>query len=274
MVGRKMAEGLGQPVVIDNRSGATTIIGTEMAAKSPPDGHTMLLISTTHSVNPSLFSKLPYDPVRDLAPVTMLANTPFMLVVHPSVPARSVSELVALVRAKPDLINYGSSGNGSSIHLTTELLKTAARIEMKHVPYKGSGPAFTDLIGGHIQLLFSSTVSSLPHVKSGKVRSLAITSPKRVAALPDLPTLAESYPGFASSSWFGLMVPARTPKPVMERILAEARAALQSTEVNHALTSQGATPGGESPAEFGAYYQAEMKKWAGVIRAAGIKLDQ
>lgn len=274
MVGRKMAEGLRQPVVIDNRSGATTIIGTEMAAKSPPDGYTMLLISTTHSVNPSLFSKLPYDPIRDLAPVTMLANTPFMLVVHPSVAAKSVSELVALVRGKPDLINYGSSGNGSSIHLTTELLKTAARIEMKHVPYKGSGPAFTDLIGGHIQLLFSSTVSSLPHVKSGKVRGLAVTSPRRVAALPDLPALAESYPGFASSSWFGLMVPARTPKPVLERILAEARAALQSTEVNHALTSQGATPGGESPAEFGAYYQAEMKKWASVIKAAGIKLDQ
>jgi tripartite-type tricarboxylate transporter receptor subunit TctC len=274
MFGRKMTDGLGQPVVIDNRSGATTIIGTEIVAKSIPDGHTMLLISTTHAVNPSLFSKLPYDPVKDFAPVTMLANTPFMLVVHPSVAAKSVAELVALARSKPGLINYGSSGNGSSIHLTTELLKTAAKIEMKHVPYKGSGPAFADLIGGHIQLLFSSTVSSLPHVKSGKVRSLAITSPKRVAALPELPTLAETYPGFESSSWFGLMVPAKTPKPVLERILKEARAALQSPDISQALLSQGATPGGESPAEFGAYYQAEMKKWAGVIKAAGIKLDQ
>lgn len=274
MVGRKMAEGLGQPVVIDNRSGATTIIGTEIAAKSIPDGHTMLLISTTHSVNPSLFTKLPYDPIKDLAPVTMLANTPFMLVVHPSVAAKSVAELVAFARSKPGQLNYGSSGNGSSIHLTTELLKTAARIEMKHVPYKGSGPAFTDLIGGHIQLLFSSTVSSLPHVKSGKVRSLAITSPKRVNALPDLPALAESYPGFESSSWFGLMVPARTPKPVLDRLLREARAALQSAELNNALTRQGATPGGESPAQFGAFYQAEMKKWANVIKAAGIRLDQ
>lgn len=274
MFGRKMTDGLGQPVVIDNRSGATTIIGTEIVAKSIPDGHTMLLISTTHAVNPSLFSKLPYDPVKDFAPVTMLANTPFMLVVHPSVAAKSVAELVALARSKPGLINYGSSGNGSSIHLTTELLKAAAKIEMKHVPYKGSGPAFADLIGGHIQLLFSSTVSSLPHVKSGKVRSLAITSPKRVAALPELPTLAETYPGFESSSWFGLMVPAKTPKPVLERILKEARAALQSPDISQALLSQGATPGGESPAEFGAYYQAEMKKWAGVIKAAGIKLDQ
>lgn len=274
MIGRKMTDGLGQPVVIDNRSGATTIIGTEIVAKSIPDGHTMLLISTTHAVNPSLFNKLPYDPIKDFAPVTMLANTPFMLVVHPSVAAKSVAELVALARSKPGQINYGSSGNGSSIHLTTELLKTAAKIDMKHVPYKGSGPAFTDLIGGHIQLLFSSTVSSLPHVKSGKVRSLAVTSPKRVAALPDLPALAETYPGFESSSWFGLLLPAKTPKPVLERILKEARVALQSAEVSQALLSQGATPGGESPAEFTAYYQAEMKKWAGVIKAAGIKLDQ
>lgn len=274
MVGRKMAEGLGQPVVVDNRSGATTIIGTEIAANSPPDGHTLLLISTTHSVNPSLFKKLPYDPIKDLLPVTMLANTPFMLVVHPSVPAKSVAELVALARSKPGQINYGSSGNGSSIHLTTELLKSAAKIEMGHVPYKGSGPAFTDLIGGHIQMLFSSSVSSLPHVKTGKVRSIAITSAKRVAALPDLPALAETYPGFEASSWFGLMAPAKTPKPIIERILQEAQAALKSSEVNHALLSQGAEPGGNSPAEFGAFYQSEMKKWAGVIKSAGIRLDQ
>ncbi len=274
MIGKKLNESLGQPVVVDNRSGATTIIGTELAAKSPPDGYTLLLISTTHAVNPGLFKKLPYDPIKDFAPVTMITATPFMLVIHPSVAASSVSELVALARSKPRQLNYGSSGNGSSIHLTTELLKTAAKIELTHVPYKGSGPAFIDLIGGQVQLLFSSTVSSLPHVKSGKVRGLAITSLKRAASLPTIPTIAESYPGFESSSWFGMLVPAMTPKPIIERLLADTRAALTSSEVNQALMSQGAESGGSSPAEFAAYFQSEIKKWARVIDAAGIKLDQ
>ena len=274
MIGRPLTESLGQPVVIDNRSGATTIIGTEIAAKSPPDGHTILLISTTHAVNPSLFQKLPYDPIKDFAPVTLITATPFMLGIHPSVAASSVSEFVAIARSKPGSLNYGSSGAGSSIHLTTELLKSAANIQMTHVPYKGSGPAFIDLIAGQIQMLFSSTVSSMPHVKSGKVRGLAITSLKRASALPEIPTIAESYPGFESSSWFGMLVPARTPKPVIDRLLADTRAALSSPNVNQALLSQGAEPGGQSSAEFGAYFQSEIKKWARVIKSAGIKLDQ
>ncbi len=274
MISKKLTESLGQSVVVDNRSGATTIIGTELAAKSAPDGYTLLLISTTHAVNPSLFKKLPYDPIKDFAPVTLITSTPFMLVIHPSVAASSVSELVALARSRPGQLNYGSSGNGSSIHLTTELLKTAAKIEMAHVPYKGSGPAFIDLIGGQVQLLFSSTVSSLPHVKSGKVRGLAITSLKRAPSLPTIPTIAESYPGFESSSWFGMLVPAMTPKPIIERLLADTRTALKSSEVSHALTSQGAEPGGSPPAEFAAYFQSEIKKWARVIDSAAIKLDQ
>ena len=274
MIGRQLTERLGQPVVIDNRSGATTIIGTELVAKSPPDGHTLLLISTTHAVNPSLFPKLPYDPIKDFAPVTLITATPFMLGIHPSVTASSVSELVALARSKPGSLNYGSSGAGSSIHLTTELLKSAANLQMTHVPYKGSGPAFIDLIGGQIQMLFSSTVSTMPHVKSGKVRGLAITSLKRAPALPEIPTIAESYPGFESSSWFGLLVPAKTPQPVMDRLLKETRAALKSPDVNQALVSQGAEPGGSSPAEFSAYFQAEIGKWAKVVKSAGIKLEQ
>lgn len=274
MIGRKLTESFGQPVVIDNRSGATTIIGTEMAARSPPDGYTLLLISTTHAVNPSLFQKLPYDPIRDFTGVTLITATPFMLVVHPSVNAKSVAELVALARAKPRELNYGSSGNGSSIHLTTELLSAAAKIEMTHVPYKGSGPAFIDLIGGQINLLFSSTVSSLPHVKSGKLRGLAITSLKRAPALPNVPTIAETYPGFESSSWFGLLVPAKTPRPIVERLLAETRAALRAPDVNQALVSQGAEPGGSSPSEFAAYFQSEIRKWGGVVKASGIKLEQ
>ena len=274
MLGRQLTDSLGQPVVIDNRSGATTIIGTELVAKSPPDGHTLLLISTTHAVNPSLFPKLPYDPIKDFSPVTMITATPFMLGIHPSVAANSVAEFVALARGKPGSLNYGSSGAGSSIHLTTELLKSAANLQMTHVPYKGSGPAFIDLIGGQIQMLFSSTVSTMPHVKSGKVRGLAITSLKRAPALPEMPTIAESYAGFESSSWFGLLVPARTPQPVMDRLLKETRSALKSPDVNQALVSQGAEPGGSSPAEFGAYFQAEIGKWAKVIKTTGIKLEQ
>lgn len=272
LLGRQLTESLGQPVVIDNRSGATTIIGTELAAKSPPDGHTLLLISTTHAVNPSLFPKLPYDPIRDFAPVTLVAATPFMLAVHPSVAANSVAELVTLARGKAGTLNYGSSGAGSSIHLTTELFKSAANIQLTHVPYKGSGPAFIDLIGGQIQILFSSTVSTLPHVKSGKVRGLAITSLKRASALPDVATLAESYPGFESSSWFGLLAPARTPAPVMERLLKETRAALKSAEMQQALVSQGAEPGGASSQAFAAYFQTEIGKWARVVKTAGIQL--
>ncbi len=273
MTNRQLTESLGQPVVIDNRGGASTIIGTEITAKSPPDGHTILLISTTHAVNPNLFKKLPYDPIKDFAPVTLITSTPFMLCLHPSVAANSVAELISLARSKPGSLNYGSSGAGSSIHLTFEMLKSAANVQMTHVPYKGSGPAFIDLIGGQIQLLFSSTVSSMPLVKTGKVRGLAITSLKRASALPEIPTVAESYPGFESSSWFGILVPANTPKPIIDRLMSDSRLALKSPEVNQALVSQGAEPGGLSPAEFGKYFQSEITKWAKVIKSAGIKLE-
>ncbi len=272
LIGKELAERMGQPVVVDNRAGATTIIGTETVARSPADGYTLLLISTTHSVNPSLYKKLPYDPIKDFAPVTLVTSTPFMLGLNPSVPANTVPELVALARSKPRGLNYGSSGNGSSIHLTSELLANAAKIQMTHVPYKGSGPAFIDLISGQIQLLFSSTVSTLPHVKNGKVRGIAVTSAKRAQALPEIPTVAETYPGFESSSWFGMLVPARTPQPVIDRLLAETRAALKQPNVHQALVGQGAEPGGQSPAEFSTYFQSEIRKWASVIKQAGIKL--
>lgn len=218
--------------------------------------------------------KLPYDPLRDFEPVTLITSTPFMLVVHPSVAAKTVPDLVALARSKPGELNYGSSGNGSSIHLTTELLKIAAKIDLAHVPYKGSGPAFIDLIAGRISILFSSTVSSLPHVKTGKVRPLAITSPKRVQALPDTPTVSEYYPGFESSSWFTLLAPAKTPRPISDRLFRETRSALNSPDLNQTLISQGAEPGGNAPAEFGSYFRSEIKKWSAVVRAGGVKLDQ
>lgn len=274
LIGKKLTESMGQSVVIDNRSGASTIIGTEIAARAPADGYTLLMISTTHTVNPSLYKKLPYDPVKDFTPVTMVAATPFMLVVHPSVPATTVAELVAYARAKPGALNYASSGNGSSIHLTTELFKAAAKIDMAHVPYKGSGPAFIDLIGGQVQMLFSSTVSSLPHVRSGKLHGLAVTSLKRAPGLATVPTIAESgYPGFESSSWFGVLVAAGTPNPIVDRLLAEISAALRAPEVNEALSSQGAAPGGYARQEFGAYFVSEMKKWAAIVKTAQIRLE-
>jgi tripartite-type tricarboxylate transporter receptor subunit TctC len=263
---------MGQPVVIDNRAAASTIIGTQIAAVSPPDGYTLLMVTTTHTVNPSVFRELAYDPIKDFTPVTMTASAPFLLAVHPSVAARSLGEFVALARSKPGELNFASSGWGSSIHLTTELFMTAAKIEMAHVPYKGAGPAFIDLVAGHVQVLFSSTVSSLTYVRSGKLRGLAVTSLKRIAAAPGVPTVAESgFPGFESSSWNGVMLPARTPQPIIDRLNREIVAAVKAPEVNEALSSQGAERDGNSPQEFGAYFQSEMTKWAAVIRRANIK---
>ena len=274
ILGGRLSEMWGQQVVVENKPGAGGNIASEQVARSTPDGYTMYISAAGLAINRYLFPSISYDPIGDFAPVTLITATPFMLVVHPSVAAHSVAELVALARSKPGQLNYGSSGNGSSIHLTTELLKTAAKIDMTHVPYKGSGPAFIDLIGGQIQILFSSTVSSLPHVKSGKARGIAITSLKRASSLPAMPTVAESYPGFESSSWFGMLVPAKTPKPILDRLLADTRSALKSPEVNQALVSQGAEPGGNSPTEFAAYFQSEITKWGRVIDAAAIKLDQ
>lgn len=274
LIGRKLTESMGQSVVVDNRAGASTIIGTEIVANSPPDGYTMLMITTTHSVNPSVFKKLPYDPVKDFAPVTLVEAAPFMLVVHPSVAASSIGDLIALARSKPGQINYASAGNGSSQHLTTELLRTAAKIDLVHVPYKGAGPAFIDLVAGHVQIMFSSTVSSLPYVHNKQLRGLAVTSLKRIAAAPSIPSIAESgFPGFESSSWVGVMLPVRTPQPVIDKLNREIVASLKAADVSAALASMGAEPGGNTPVEFGAYFQSEIRKWAAVIRNAGIRLD-
>lgn len=272
LLGKQLTESLGQPVVIDNRSGATTIIGTELTAKAPPDGHTLLLISTTHAVNPSLFQNLPYDPIKDFAPVTMVVSTPFMLAVHPSVAANSVTELVALARSNPRLLNYGSSGTGSSIHLTSELLKTAAKIEMTHVPYKGSGPAAIDLMGGQIQVLFSSTVSTLPHVKSGKVRGLAITSLKRAQALPEVPTIAEAaLPDYDATNWWGVVAPTGTAQAIVARLHGDITAIVSSPETRKRLETEGAEPLQMSSPDFGRFIQSETTKWSRVVIEAGMK---
>ena len=274
LVGTGLAKRLGQSVVIDGRPGASTIVGTEIVAKAPPDGYSILTISTTHAVNPAIYKKLPYDPIRDFAPVTLMVATPFVLCVNPKVPANSVRELVALAKTKPQGLAYGSGGTGSSLHLTAELFSSQAGIRMLHVPYKGAGPAFIDLIGGQVQIVFSSTVSSLPHVKSGQVRALAVTSLKRASAAPDVPTLAESgFPGFESSSWFGVLAPAKTPAEIVLKLQQEIAQVLKTPEVREVLTNLGAEPSGMSPDEFGKYFRAEIAKWGKVVRDANIVAD-
>ncbi len=274
LTGKGLAKNLGQTVVIDLRPGASTIIGTEIVAKAPPDGYTILTVSTTHTVNPALFKKLPYEPVKDFAPVTMMAATPFVLCINPAVSANSVAELVALAKSKPGGLAFASGGNGSSLHLTAELFNSIAHLKMVHVPYKGAGPAFIDLVAGQVQVLFSSSVSSLPYVKSGRVRALAFTSLKRNAAAPNIPTVAESgFPGFESSSWFGVLAPAKTPPAIVLRLQQEIAATLKTPEVADTLASLGAEPGGMPSAEFGAYFKAETVKWGKVVREAGIVPD-
>jgi tripartite-type tricarboxylate transporter receptor subunit TctC len=272
LVSARLSEKLGQPVVVDNRAGGSTIIGTEIVAKAPADGYTLLMMTTTHTINPGVFKQLPFDLLRDFAPITMTATAPFVIVVHPQVQAKTVKELIALAQKKPGELNYGTSGAGSSMHLTAELFSSAAKISMTHVPYKGAGPAFIDVLAGHIQVVFSSAVAALPNVATGRLRAIAVTSLKRIASAPALPTVAESgFPGFESSSWNGIMAPARTPRPVVERLNKEIAAVLAQPAVKESLARDGAEPGGESPAAFGAYVKSEIAKWAAVTKRIGIK---
>jgi tripartite-type tricarboxylate transporter receptor subunit TctC len=261
-------------VVVDNRGGAGGTIGTDVTAKASPDGHTMLINNVSLAVNATLIEKLPYDTLRDLAPVSLLGRQPNVLVVHPSVAASSVSELLALARAKPGQIIYGSGGVGTASHLATELLKLMTRTEMVHVPYKGLGPALTDLMGGRLQLIISTLASALPQVKSGKLKPLAVTTAQRSSFFPELPTMGEAgVAGYEFSTWYGLLVPARTPAPVVGRLNSETVKALNSPALKQQFAAQGLEPASSTPSEFGAYLKSETAKWAKVIRAANIKSD-
>ncbi len=274
LMARKLTDRFGQPFVVDNRAGGSTIIGTEIVAHAIADGHTLLTVTTTHSINPSVFKKLPYDPIRDFAPVTLIEAAPFMLVVHPSVAATSIKQFITLARNKPGQINYASSGNGSSQHLTTELFSTAAKINLLHVPYKGAGPGFLDLVSGQVQATFTSTVSAMHYLDNGQLRGLAVTSPKRLAIALTIPTVAESgFAGFESSSWVGMMAPAGTPSSVINLLQREVVATMGAKDIAELLASMGADPRGDSPAEFSAYFQSEMRKWAGVIKSTGLKIE-
>ena len=272
IVAQKLAEGLGQTVIVDNRGGAGGTLGTELAAKAPPDGYTLLINNISLAVNATLFPKLPYDTLTDLAPVTLVGRQPNILVVHPSVPARSVRELLALARAKPRQINYGSGGIGTASHLATELLKLMTGVDMVHVPYKGLGPALTDLMGGQTQLIISTMASALPQIKSGRLRPLAVTTAKRSAFFPEVPTLDEAgVRGYEFNTWYGLVAPAKTPRAVIERLNQEMARVLDSATVKDQLTPQGIEAAHSSAADFGIYLKSEVEKWGKVARASGAK---
>lgn len=275
LVAQKLTEAWGQQVIVDNRPGAGGIIGTELAARTTPDGYTALLGSiTTHAVNPALHKKLGFDPIKDFVPVSLVVSSPQLVAVHPSVPAKSVKEFIALAKAKPGQLNYASAGTGTSPHLTFELFKSMAGIDVAHVPYKGTGPAITDLVGGQVHAMITGVVALMPHIKANRLRGLGVTSAKRVDALPDLPTVAESgVPGFDVSSWFGVFLPAGTPRAIVAKMNQEIRRMLENPEVRKRLTNQGADPASSSPEEFAAYISSEMRRWGDVVRKTGARAD-
>ena len=268
----KLSEMWNQQVVVDNRGGGSTIIGTELAAKAPADGYTLLMGTTTLAINSSLRRKLPYDTLKDLEPVTQTASQAYILAVHPSVPARDVKGFIALAKAKPGTLNYGSPGTGSGSHLAGELFSMLSGVRLTHIPYKGSGPALTDLLGGQIQLIFGTILSTFPHVKSGKLRALGVSSPKRVAVLPDIPSIREGgVAAYGATSWNGVLTPAGVPKPLLARLNADIVKALQSPEVRARLAGDGGEVVGNSAQEFRAHIQNEIVQWAKVVKAAGLK---
>ena len=273
-VGVPLAEIVGQTVVIDNRGGGGTILGSDIAAKAPPDGHTIIMIPSTHAVVSSLYKKLPYDPIADFSPVIRVASAPNILVVHPSIGVSTVKELVALATSKPGQLVYASSGNGGGSHLAMELFRSVTHIDLIHVPHRGTGPAMIDLLSGQAKLMFGGLIGTLPHVKSGRLKTLAISSAHRSQLLPDVPTIAESgYPDFEAATWYGVAAPARTPIPVINKLNQAIRQALQDRRFSQRITSQGAAPSPNSPAEFAAFIKTEVAKWGKVVRDAGAHAD-
>jgi tripartite-type tricarboxylate transporter receptor subunit TctC len=271
-IAEKFQQSMGQPFIVENRPGAGGVVGSEAVAKSPPDGTTLLVgVTGSHSISPSLNPAVSYDPLKSFEPISLIVSGPLVLVVNPDLPARDVKSLVALAKSGRAL-NYGTPGNGTSMHLATEMFNSAAGIQLTHVPYKGSANAMTDPIAGQIQVMVNDMVVTLPQIRAGKVRALAVTSSRRHPLLPDVPTVAESgYPGFEALSWQGMFAPAGTPREVVAKLNAELLKALQATDLQEQFGSQGFFVGGDSPAEFRAFIEKDIARWAQVIRAAGIK---
>lgn len=271
VLGQFMSKDLGQPVIIDNRAGAGGNIGTQLVARAAPDGYTILMGTVgTHAINQSLYPKLAFDPIKDFAPLTRVALVPNLLVANPAQPFKTVKELIAYARANPGKVTFGSSGSGTSIHLSGEMFKQMAGVDLQHVAYKGSAPAVNDLLGNHIAIMFDNMPSAISHVKAGKLRPLAVTTATRSPALPDVPTIAEAgVPGYEATSWFGLLAPAGTPAPVVARLNTAILKALADPDVKKKLLEQGAEPAGETPAQFAAFIASETVKWGKIVKQSG-----
>jgi tripartite-type tricarboxylate transporter receptor subunit TctC len=274
LLGQKLTEMWGQQVIVENRAGASGTIGTEYAAKAPADGYTLFMGTLGNlSVNKHLYPKMTVDPIRDFAPITKVVDVYFVLVAHPSVPAKNVAELIALARNKPGFVTYGTSGPGGAPHLAAELLKRTANIDMTHIPYKASAQSFQDLLGGQVMITMDSQIQALPYIRDGRLRALGVLSAKRVASLPDVPTIAETVPGYELTNWFGLVAPAATPKDLLAKISGDVHKALQDQGLRDKVTALSAAVVGDSPEQFGATMRADSDKWARIIREANIKAD-
>jgi len=274
-IAQKLGDALAQQVVVDNRTGAAAIIGTELAAKSAPDGYTLILGQTgPNSINPGLYERLPYDPLKDFAPITLATTYPYVLVVHPSIPAKTVKELIALAKAKPNQLSFASAGNGAANHLAAELFKSMAGIQMVHVPYKASAPALIDVLGGHVSMMLDPVITAMPHVKLGKLRALGVTSLQRTPVAKDLPTFAETgLPGFEATSWYCVVAPAGTPKAIVDRLNTEIVKALNTPEMRQRLADDGAEVEPSTPAELARFVHAEIAKWAKAVKDSGARID-
>lgn len=273
IVSQKLTQAWGQQVIVDNRPGASGMIGAEVTARAAPDGYTLLMVPVTYAVTPSLFSKMTYDVEKDLAPVAQVAAAPFILVVHPTLPVKTVKDLITLARSRPGQLNFASASTGGMPHLAGELFNSMTGVKMVHIPYKGAAPATTDLLSGQITLMFNNMLSAMPQVKAGRLRAVAVTSLKRSAAAPELPTIAETVPGYEANGWYGAFAPAATPKELINRVNAEMNRIMKMPDVAQRLAGDGVEAVGTTPEQFGAYLKQEVAKWGKVVKASGAKAD-
>ncbi len=272
-VAQKLSPALGQQVIVDNRPGASGMIGAELTVKAAPDGYTLLTVPITYAVTPSVFPKMPYDAEKDLAPVALVAAAPFILVVHPTLPVKTVKDLIALAKSRPGQINYASASAGGMPHLAGELFNIMAGVKLTHIPYKGAAPATIDLLAGQVSLMFNNMLSAMPHVKSGKLRAVAVTSAKRSSAVPELPTVAETIPGFEASGWYGAFAPAATPREIIAKLNGEINRLMRQPDVAQRLAGDGVEAVTMTPAEFGTYLHSEIVKWGKVVKISGATVD-